>query len=164
MKTLTQKQKPEPSPAYTTTAAVPQDDWQRRLFEASGSPMGRPTGEIRPLPLVGHMDGNELANWMGEYTHWKGYMNEVYNRAQGEYLQKREEYEQVYRECFMLSGQKNEKMREYAAKNDPRVQALHERMFQAEMFMKGIGYRLNTIESSLSTLSREITRRSNQVV
>jgi hypothetical protein len=121
----------------------------------------KPVIEFPKFPLrLSAISLNALGDLLGEYTVWREYTEDLLVVALCEFNEQASIHDLEYAKVFLTISGKNRDERESRVLTDNKIVDSTDSRLRAEMYFNLLTTKLSSIEKSIATLSREISRRS----
>lgn len=128
----------------------------RKIFEE----LPQPKGGLPSMPTrIADLASDELGNLMSRYSAWREYTEDRHLEACAAYAQLKSEYDLECDKEMLKSSEDTAKGRYAEARTSKVVTALYNKLTEAEIYMNLFSQRLESFSNTISTISRELTRR-----
>jgi hypothetical protein len=119
--------------------------------------------EVQPtMPLqLSNLNADALGDLMSKYSRWREYAEDLYLKAYYEYTVLNEKYEHSVA-VFKVQANTSKKFeKDDLVKADRSLRALADKVLEAQMYYELLSSKVDSLDKSFNTLSREISRRSS---
>lgn len=112
-----------------------------------------------PTPLsVCSLD--TIGDVLGEYAVWRNYTEDLVSYALANLTRVKHDYDMEVAKAYIMVSGKNNTERDAKVSLEPNVSSLAEEQMDSQIYYDMVSSKLGSIEKSIATLSREISRRS----
>lgn len=139
---------------------MPKKSTVAERFRKSFPELDKPKGGLPTMPTkISGISSNDLGDLYARYSAWREFCEDRHIDAVKEYMEAKAAYDNEWNKQMATTNKEKVTEAKAEVESSPEMLALGKTLVEKEMYLKMIGGKLESFTNSLTTLSRELTRR-----